>query len=408
VELFQISITPSGNHRLEGMSSFDQPQKLCIALCITELRVGGAERVLVELATRLDRSRFKPFVCSMKTCPAGGEHSFVQKLAESDIPMEFANIGSLLSVPSGLLRLKKVFKKRKPQICQSFLFHANFFSRWAARAAGVPVVISGIRVAEREKKLHLRLDRMTQSLVDNYVCVSKGVADFTAKTGKIPQRKICVIPNGIDTTDYENVQKSDLTLLGCSPHTHKVIVIGRLHQQKGIDWLLQTLSHWLEPRPDCELLIVGDGPERAVLEQTAAQQPCRDRVHFLGHRRDVPELLAASDLLLLPSRWEGMPNVVMQAMAAGLPVVVTEVEGIEELLAQQSKVFGDSTLLLQTCKFGDSAVLVSKINRFLDDDKLRQISGMQNQEIIRQHFQIEQMVAAYEELWFQSYTSERG
>jgi len=380
------------------MPAPDRPRKLCVALCITELRVGGAEHALVELATRLDRSRFAPFVCSMKPRPTDEEHSFVQQLTEADISIEFANIGPPWSLPGGLLRLRNAFKKHKPQVCQSFLFHANFFSRLAARAAGVPIVISGIRVAEREKTWHLRLDRMTQSLVDKYVCVSKGVADFTALMG-IPQRKICIIPNGIDPADYENVPKSDLARFGRLPHTHQVIVIGRLHRQKGIDWLLQTLSHWLEPRADCELLIVGDGPERAVLEQTAAQQPCRSRIHFLGQRRDVPELLAASDLLLLPSRWEGMPNVVMQAMAAGLPVVATEVEGIEELLAQQSKAFGDSMPLMQTCKFGDTAAFASKINQFLDDEKLRQITGIRNKEKIRQHFQIEQMVAAYEELW---------
>ena len=381
------------------MSSLDHLQKLRVALCITELRVGGAERVLVELATRLDRSRFEPFVCSMKPCPAEEEYSFVQQLTEADIPVEFANIGSSLSLPSGLLRLRNVFKKHKPLVCHSFLFHANFFSRLAARAVGVPVVISGIRVAEREKEWHLRLDRMTQSLVDKYVCVSKGVAEFTSQTGKILQQKICIIPNGIDAADYENVQKPDLTQFGCLPNTLKVIFIGRLHQQKGIDWLLQTLSHWLEPRPDCELLIVGDGHERTNLEQIAAQQSCRNRVHFLGHCRDVPELLAASDLLLLPSRWEGMPNVVMQAMAAGLPVVATEVEGIEELLAQQSKAVDDSTFSPQTCQFGDTEMFASQINKFLDDVQLRQITGMLNKEKIRQHFKIEQMVADYEKLW---------
>ena len=375
------------------------PQKLCVALCITELRVGGAERVFAELVTRLDRSRFEPLVCSMKPCPKEDEHSIIPQLTEAIIPIEFANISSPFSLPGGLLRLRNVFKKRKPQVCQSFLFHANFFSRWAARAAGVPVVISGIRVAEREKKWHLRLDRMTQSLVDKYVCVSKGVAGFTAQTGKIPQRKICVIPNGIEIAGFENAQKSDLMQTDCLPDTRKVIVIGRLHQQKGIDWLLQTLPRWLEPRPHCKLLIVGDGSERTHLEQIAAKLPCRDRVHFLGHRRDVPELLAVSDLLLLPSRWEGMPNAVMQAMAAGLPVVATEVEGIDELLLQQPNSQADSTSSPQTCQFGDTDTFASKINRFLDDEDFGKKTGKRNQEYIQQYLTIGQMVDDYERIW---------
>ena len=375
------------------------PEKLSVALCITELRVGGAERALVELATRLDRSRFEPFVCSMKPRPSDAEHTIVSKLTESGIAIEFADIASSLSLASGLLRLKNVFKKRKPQVCQSFLFHANFFSRLAAQAAGVPITIAGIRVAEREKKWHLRLDRMTQMLVDKYVCVSQGVADYTVQTGRIPQQKIIVVPNGIETADFENVQKSDMTQFGCKPDTRKVIVVGRLHPQKGVDWLLQTLHCWLEPRPDCELVIVGDGPERSKLEQIADQQPCRDRVHFLGHRRDVPELLAASYLMLLTSRWEGMPNVVMQAMAAGLPVVATEVEGIDELLTQQPNSLYNATESPQTCRFGDVSVFAAKISLLLDDEELRQKIGTQNREHLRQHFTIEQMVSAYEQLW---------
>ena len=365
--------------------------------------------MLVELATRLDRSRFEPFVCCMKPRPGDHEHSFVAQLTEADIPIEFADISSQISMPLGLWRLRNVFKNRKPDICQSFLFHANLFSRLAAKAAGVPVVISGVRVAEKEKKWHLRLDCMTQSLVDQYICVSQDVAEFTAQTGRIPLQKITVIPNGIDVADYENAQKSDLTQFGCLPYTRKVIVIGRLHRQKGIDWLLQTLPNWLEFRNDCELLIVGDGPERAVLEQTAAQQPWRNRIHFLGHRRDIPELLAASELLLLPSRWEGMPNVVMQAMAAGLPVVATHVEGIDELLVQQSATSGgDPTALPQICRFGDTDDFTTKINRLLDDENLHRITRIQNKEYIRQNFRIEKMINEYEQLWLSFFEKQSG
>ena len=372
-------------------------QKLRIALCITELRVGGAERVLVELAKRLDRSRFAPFVVSMKPRPDECDHHFLDALADVNVPVDFANIASLHVLPIKIGKLRKIFKTIQPHICQSFLFHANIFSRIAARAAGVHVVISGIRVAEHEKKWHLRLDCLTQSLVDQYVCVSKGVAEHTTKQGGISQQKITVIPNGIDLAEYETAAKADLTPCGCCAGSRKVIAIGRLHQQKGIDWLLQTMPHWLEQRPDCELLIVGDGPKRVDLERVAAQLSCNDRVRFLGQRRDVPQLLAAAELLLLPSRWEGMPNVVMQAMAAGLPVVATEVEGIDELLLQQSgDNFSESP---QTCQFGDTNKFAAKINAILDrPDRGRQL-GEYNREHIRQHFAIERMIESYERLW---------
>ena len=399
--------------------------KLRIALCITELRVGGAERILVELASRLDKSRFEPFVCSMKPRPSESDHHVLDALSDANIPVEFANVGSMLTLPYKMAKLRKIFKTHKPHVCQSFLFHANFFSRFAARLAGVPLVISGIRVAEHEKMWHLRLDRMTQFLVDRYVCVSKGVAAYTAKKGGIPQQKIVAIANGVDLADYENTAKTDLTQCHCAAGTRKIIVIGRLHHQKGIDWLLQTTPHWLAPRPDCELLIVGDGPERVALEQVAAKLPCHDRIRFLGQRRDVPQLLVASDLLLLPSRWEGMPNVVMQAMAAGLPVLATEVEGIDELLLRQkhrdrfaniddfanTNLVADNAIGIdtgfstspQTCRFGQTNEFATKVGHLLDHPEHGRQLGEQNREHIRQYFTIEQMVNSYERLWLSLY-----
>ena len=111
-----------------------------------------------------------------------------------------------------------------------------------------------------------------------------------------------------------------------------VTCIGRLDRQKGLDWLLETAAIWLPQLPRCDLLLVGQGPERRKLEAQCRGLGIGDRVHFAGWRPDVAEILAASRLLVLPSAWEGMPNVVLEAMAAGLPVVATDVEGVRELL----------------------------------------------------------------------------
>ena len=381
------------------VSCMNVSAKLRVALCITELRLGGAEQMLAELATRLDRSRFEPLVISLQPRPGENELHVLDALAGADVPVEFANMNSVLTLPRRLAKLRRIFQINQTQVCQSFLFHANFFSRLAARAAGVPVVVSGIRVAEREKMWHLCLDRMMQHFVDQYVCVSKGVADHTIEQGKIPQRKIVVIPNGVDMAKYENIAKADLGACGCSCETRKVVVVGRLHRQKGIDWLLQTTPYWLEQRSDCELLIVGDGPECNSLEKAAKQLPCAERIRFLGHRRDIPQLLAAADLLLSPSRWEGMPNVVMQAMAVGLPVVATEVEGIDELLTQQESHEADFCPLPRTCRFGATSEFAERINAILDRPAWGRQLGRQNREHIRRHFSIEQMVESYERLW---------
>ncbi|MDR1384841.1 MAG: glycosyltransferase [Planctomycetaceae bacterium] len=375
--------------------------KIHVALCITELQVGGAERMLVELATRLDRSRFVPFVCSMKPRPPKNVPNLLQPLDDASIPVEFLNFTSPLSLFCGLRRLRRIFRQYKPHICQSFLFHANVLTRFAAWTPlkslaksqieqPVPHILSGIRVAEKEKTWHLLLDRWTQRLVEKYVCVSRGVADFTESNAGIARDKIIIIPNGVDVEKYQTREKANLASCCCSEQSKKILVIGRLHPQKGIDWLLQTTDLWFATRNDWELLLVGDGPERATLERMAREKPYHRRIHFLGHRQDIPQLLTASDLLLLPSRWEGMPNVVMQAMASGLPVVATEVEGVDELIPQKS---------LQTCPFGNTAAFAEKIVQILDRSDLAAKLGAQNQEYIRRHFAIQKMVEMYEMLW---------
>ncbi|MCL2348325.1 MAG: glycosyltransferase [Planctomycetaceae bacterium] len=378
--------------------------KIRIALCTTELRVGGAERVLVELATRLDRNRFEPFVCSMKPRPDDDTHSFVPKLEQAGIPLFFCDFSSPASLIARLWRLRMIFKKQQPHLCQSFLFHANVLGRIAARLASVPHVLSGIRVAEREKRRHLFLDCWTQHLVEKYVCVSKAVAGFTVEHGRIPREKIVIIPNGIDTTGDPPVKPVDWTQNGCSPDTRKILVVGRLHPQKGIDWLLQTTPLWLENFPNRELLIIGEGPERQHLISKIEQFSFRERIHFLGYRRDVPDLLAASNLLVLPSRWEGMPNILMQAMAAGLPVVATKVEGIDELLLQHEDKEAASA---QTCDFGDSERLAGRINAILENAEFTQKLGFENKARIRTHFTMSKMVEAYETLWQQITHPER-
>ncbi len=136
---------------------------------------------------------------------------------------------------------------------------------------------------------------------------------------------------------------------------------------------------------------------RAWLQQEARRQTVADRIHFAGWRADVPEILAASHLLVLPSRWEGMPNVVLEAMATGLPVVATRVEGIEEVLGP--------TCQDQTISYGDPVSLGERLQRILGDPVLAARLGQQNQRRIREHFNINRMVHAYQHLWSELLTN---
>jgi starch synthase (maltosyl-transferring) len=361
-----------------------------IALCITELDAGGAERCLTELAIRVDRRRFLPTVYCLGPRPAADAASFVPALTAAGVEVHCLGGHTVWQLPAVLRRLRLHLIAQKPQIVQTFLFHANVLGRIAARRAGVKTVVSGLRVAERSARWHLRLDRLTQGWVDRYVCVSQAVADFSAARAGLPREKMVVIPNGVDLERYP-AQPADLALLGIAPGHRVVTFVGRLERQKGVNWLIESTPSWLGELPDCHLLLVGDGPMRAALESAANASGLGGRIHFAGWRADVPAILAASDLLVLPSAWEGMPNVVLEAMASRRPVVATDVEGVRELLGPGAE--------QQTVSYGDTQLLASRILAMMHDPARSAAVGSDNRQRVESGFGISRMVAAYEELW---------
>ena len=360
-----------------------------VALCITDINVGGAERCLVELATRLDRNRFAPVVYCLSPAPPAGETTFISELQSAGVEVECLGAQNLSDFPRVVARLALGLRQRKTQVIQTFLFHANIVGRIAARRAGVRCVC-GIRVAQRQPSWRLWLDRMTHRLVDRYVCVSQSVAAFSAGTARLPADKLVVIPNGVDLSGFHDVQPADPANFDVAGH-RLVTFIGRLEVQKGLPHLLATASDWLRRLPDCDLLLVGKGPLDAALQRQCREARIDDRVHFAGWRKEIPAILAASSLLVLTSAWEGMPNVVLEAMASGLPVVATRVEGVCEILGpgfqEQSVPYG------KWQDFSDSVV------RILSDGKLAERLGRENRRRTEHEFTVERMVASYQDLW---------
>ena len=280
---------------------------------------------------------------------------------------------------------------QNPQIVQTFLFHANVLGRIAARRARVKCVVSGIRVAERASHWHLWLDRLTEGWVDRYVCVSQPVADFSRTRGGLPAEKLVIIPNGVDLDRFPARQAADLAALGVPAGRRIVSFVGRLQRQKGVEWLIDSAGAWLAKLPDCDLLLVGTGPLQSRLEAACRAADLADRVHFAGWRSDVPEILAASELLVLPSAWEGMPNVVLEAMASGRPLVATDVEGVRELLGPLAA--------RQVVRYGDTRELADRIIALVSDPAGATALGVENRRRAEEHFPISRTISAYEDLW---------
>ena len=297
-----------------------------IAFCITDLDRGGAEQALVQVVTRLDRRNWEPAVFCL--APPG---ELVEPLESAGIPVTCFGARAARNV-GVLVGLRRVLREFRPQILQTFLYHANIAGRLAGWMARVPHIVCGIRVAERRSRSRLRLDRWTDWMVERHVCVSEGVAEFTRTVGRLPAEKLVVIPNGVDAARFAQSPPADLGAFGIPPNARTLLFVGRLEFQKAPELLIEAAARCLPAHPDTHLLLVGDGALRGRLAAQAQETMVADRIHFAGSRTDVPGLMRSASLLVLPSRWEGLPNVVLEAMAAGLPVIATAVEGAAEVV----------------------------------------------------------------------------
>lgn len=356
-----------------------------IAFCITELDPGGAERAMARLVRSLDREHWSPHVfCLGPDTPLAGE------IRAAGIPVTCLDVRRRFDI-GVVWRLKRKLREFRPALIQSFLFHANIVSRLAAPLAGVPIVVAGIRVADREHPWHVALERATRGLVTHHVCVSEGVARFARDRMRIAPERTTVIPNAIDVEAHREAPATDFSSLGVPAGARVLVNVGRLSPQKGQDILVNALEKLVPSFPDLHLVIAGKGPLESALRQQARELQIEGRVHLIGRSRDVPSLLRGATAFVLTSRWEGMPNVVLEAMAVGCPVVSTEAEGVPELLCDDE--FGLRVPI-------DSVPeLVAAINCVLTDRDAAADRARRAVEHLRQRFSVAAITAQYERLY---------
>lgn len=368
---------------LAANSSGERPP-IRVAFCITDLDVGGAERMFVELVTRLDRRRWEPRVFCLSDPGA-----LAERLQASDIPATCLGAKSIRNL-SVVWRLAAEWKKFRPELMQSFLFHANLVGRIAAWWAGVPHVVCGIRVAERRSRVPLWLDRWTQGLVDHNVCVSRAVAEFSIQNARLAESKVSVIANGVDFERFSTATAVDRAALGLTD-APLILFVGRLDPQKAPMVLLEAFARLCQRHSGWQLLVVGEGSLRQSIIEWTSKHGLDLNIRIVGWRPDVPQILKAANVLVLPSLWEGMPNIVLESMAAGLPVVVSRVEGTDELIQD-----GDSGLLVTP---GSVVELERQVELILTDHRFSSRLSATAQQTAQKSFTFEAMVGTYEQLY---------
>lgn len=364
-----------------------------IALVITELEVGGAERCLVNLACGLDRNLLAPAVFSLAPPPTGPRRALVEQLETASIPVRHLGYASKRQFPLAVRALHRELEQWSPAVIQSMLFHANVVTSRAIRRLTHhkrPLWYAGIRVAD-PSRIRQWVERKSLKTAQRVVCVSQRVADYSARRLGVAPNRLEVIPNGVDVQRIAESRPADLTPCGIAPRKRVITCVSRLTFQKGIDLLLIAADAFLEALPAHELLIVGDGPDRHELERRRLKHRWRDRIHFCGWRADIAGILQSSDLLVLPSRWEGMPNVLLEAMACRLPAVCAQAEGVKEILGP----LADS----QSAPVESPQILSKNIVTILQDDKLSTLLRTLNFHRVSQHYSLSLMQSRYQQLY---------
>jgi glycosyltransferase involved in cell wall biosynthesis len=359
-----------------------EPQRPLVYLILPVLQPAGAEKITAELARRLPSRGFDVRVLCLEDerAPIGAE------LAAEGVAVE----GLRLSRRRTLACAREIVRRlpeRRPLVLHSQLIHANLATRKAfsrlprARRAGVHV-ISTVQVIERRfRPWHFLLDRLTARHCDVEVCVSKEVEAFQREKTGLPAAFFRVVENAIDTARFAPPSE---TARPAGPPM--VVSVGRLNRQKDFPTLLRAWRRVEASRPDARLVIAGSGPQSRDLRALAASLELRN-LEFAGFVKDVPALLHKADLYVQSSRWEGLPLSVIEAMAARLPVIVTDAQGMRSVIED-----GRTGLKVRET---DPAALALAILSLLADPSRADRLALAAQAEARTRFSVDRMVDEY-------------
>lgn len=359
-----------------------------VAFVITELAVGGAEKCLANLAAGIDRTRFEPVVVTLAKRP---DHDvLVRGLEAQRVPVHFLNLSTWRQSWAGLRRLTALLRELQPNVVQTFLFHANVLGAMAVARANSPPLFAGARVAD-PRWGRLAVERWALSRAAAIICVSDSVLEHYERQG-FRRQQLLTISNGIDVESWLHTRPAKLETFAVPQGRRTILFVGRLDRQKGVDILLDAMPAVCEALPEVDLLIVGDGPERDHLHTLATRlAKFSGRIHFAGWQADIPEIMKASEVVVLPSRWEGMPNVLLESMAAGLPVVAAATHGVRQLLGSHTE--------QQMFSLEDTRELSARLIAILQDPNLQSRLGHANQVRAAQEFSLRSMIRQYEQLY---------
>ena len=353
---------------------------------------GGAEEHILTLLGGLDRKYFRlHLVCPSETAAR----------LRPDLPPDGELIPLTLSRPTQVgaaFRLARILRERRVKILHSHQFFASLYASPIGGMCRVPGIVETPHLRESWRtgriKSSFAVDRFVGRFVDYYIAVSHANARYLVESKRLPAKKVIVIHNGCDLRRFDSERHTGNGVrsgLGLNESDPMVVAVGRLEPQKGHRVLLDAFVQVHSEFPKARLVCVGEGSLRGELEKRAAGLGLAEAVRFVGFQSNVPEWLAAANLMVLPSFFEGLPIVAIESLAAGRPVVATAVDGTPEVVLE-----GKTGL---TVPPGDAPALSAALSRLLRDADLRQRMGREGRRWVAENFTQERQIRRTQELY---------
>ena len=343
---------------------------------LEDLEFGGTQRQALELARRLDTSRFQVELWVLR---AGDDLAPVAR--DYGLPVVWLARSSWVG-PQSLLGLARRLRTHPPDLLMLLTVIPNIWGRVWGRLARVPVIVGNCRGGAAPWRQH---ERWLWPGAHHLLCNSALLKDFLVSRYKLPCHRITVALNGVDTDFFQPSPNG-------RPQGPPVLLsVARLVPDKDHDTLLRAFARLAQRHPEAQLRLVGNGPRRQVLEQKVQNLGLSGQVKFLPPEPDLRSLYHQADLFVLSSRAEALPNVILEAMAAGLPVVATRVGGVPEAVVPEA-----TGLLVDP---GDDTGLAGALARLLDDPAARRAMGRAARQRVLDHFSFPAMVNRHQDLW---------
>lgn len=353
------------------------------------LYTGGAERLILGLVRQLNRTEFDVHLCAIGRF---GQDSMLGDFQQLDRPIHLIPIQRFYD-PRILVALVQYVRHHQIDLIHTHLLYADILGRLVGQLLGLPVVstLQNDPTDSRNTRLDKRwLSRLTAHFTTTHlVTVSNEIRQRFIAAWQVKEERISTIYNAVQMQPFLAIPVLTPAEPIASPLT--ITTIGRLEAQKGQHLLLAAAKQVLAQFANVCFLFVGQGPLDEQLQTQAAQLGIADRVEFAGLRRDIPTILAQSDIFVLPSLWEGLPLAAIEAMAAARPVILTDVGGNRELITHEQE-----GLLIPP---NDCVALTAALLGLLHSPEKRQKLGEQARAHARQHFHIDIITRQYEALY---------